>query len=191
MLRMFALFHLLITTSPLWAFETDYEIHVIAVEYPPFTSSKQPDGGLAFALLNDLTVNNKIEWKPLFLPPKRAYKTVESGDWCASFYPIFGENTFTKYKLGTDSESDFSTKFKRSGMNIANVETIESAINMVLLERVDIAMTDNISYSNLSFKDKEQLQFSESYLYETVVSIFINNRCDIPLLNLNMLNENR
>lgn len=221
MLRMVVLLQMLMIANPLFAFKNDNGVNVIAIEYPPFTTSSHPKGGIAFELLNDLTSNKKIKWKPLFLPPNRAYKILESGDWCASFYPISGQNKFTKYKLGkasiklglvrlskptpfiwssldelkgnvvvllrTDSKSKFSIKFKNSGMNIVYVETIQAAIKMVLAQRVDIAMIDNISYSNLKSTDKKQLQLSKSFLHETKISIFINDSCDIPLLNLEIL----
>lgn len=204
--------------SPLFASTSDNIVNVIAVEYPPFTTNNDPEGGVAFELLNDLTSNKKIKWEPFFLPPKRAYKTIESGDWCASFYPIFGENEFKKYELGKDtikiglvrlskpspftwlalddlkgsivallrtgSNSNFSKKFQNSGMSIVYVETIQAAINMVLLQRVDIAMIDNISYSKLKPTQKKQLQLSNSSLFETKISLYVNNNCDIPLLNL-------
>lgn len=202
----------------LFASERDNIINVIAVEYPPFTTSNHPEGGMAFELLNDLTSNEKITWKPFFLPPKRAYKTIETGDWCASFYPVFGQNEFTKYELGkesikiglvrlsksspfiwssldelkgnivfllrTGSNSKFAMKFKNSGMNIVYVENIQAAVDMVILKRGDIAMIDNISYAKLNSTQKEQLQLSDNLLFETKISIYINNNCDIPLLNL-------
>lgn len=204
--------------TPLLAFQSDNDVNVIAVEYPPFTTSNHPQGGLAFELLNDLTSDKKIKWKPFFLPPKRAYKTIESGDWCASFYPIVGQHEFKKYELGkdsikiglvrlsksspftwssldelkgnvvvllrTDSNSKFSRQFKNSGMSIVYVETIQAAIKMVLLQRGDIAMIDNISYAKLSSIQKRQLQLSNRSLYENKISIYINNTCNVPLLNL-------
>lgn len=204
--------------SPLFASTSDNIVNVIAVEYPPFTTINYPEGGVAFELLNDLSSNKKIKWKPFFLPPKRAYKTIESGDWCASFYPIFGENEFKKYELGkdtikiglvrlskpspftwsalddlkgsrvallrTDSNSKFSKKFQNSGMDIVYVETIQAAIKMVLHQRVDIAMIDNISYSKLNPTQKKQLQLSNNSVFETKISLYVNNNCDIPLLNL-------
>jgi len=62
---------------------------------------------------------------------------------------------------------------------------------MVLRQRVDIAMLDNVSYSNLKSTDKKQLQFSKSALHETKISIFINSSCNIPLLNLKVLNTKK
>jgi polar amino acid transport system substrate-binding protein len=81
-------------------FALDKNVDVIAVEYPPFTGRSEPEGGLAFQLLNDLTVDEQINWKPFFLPPKRAYNKIELGDWCASFYPVFSKTDFKQYELG-------------------------------------------------------------------------------------------
>lgn len=225
MLKMALLLLAIMTANSLFAFENDNGVNVIAVQYPPFTSSNHPAGGIAFELLKHLTANKKIKWKPLFLPPKRAAKTIEAGDWCASFYPVYGQHKFKQYQLGEDSIkiglvrlsnatpftwssldelkgkvvvllrtssiSEFLIQFKRSGVKVVYVETIEAAINMVLRQRVDIAMLDNVSYSNLKSTDKKQLQFSKSALHETKISIFINSSCNIPLLNLKVLNTKK
>ncbi len=197
------------------ASEDIQSIDVIAIEYPPFTTISQPNGGTAFEILNNISLDKKLKWHPIFLPPKRAYKVIESGDWCASFYPIFGQSKYTQYELNdkvikiglvrlsgekpftwsslselsgksvallrTGSNSDFEKRFKQAGLDIAYVETVQSAIQMVLLERVDTAMIDNISYSYLETKNKEKLQLSESSLIETKINIFINNKCNISL----------
>jgi polar amino acid transport system substrate-binding protein len=60
-------------------------VEVLAVEYPPFTSHREQDGGLAFQILR--SAYPQITFKPLFLPPKRAYTQIKSGNWCLSFYP--------------------------------------------------------------------------------------------------------
>jgi polar amino acid transport system substrate-binding protein len=209
--------------SPVWALKNDNIVDVIAVEYPPFTTNNNPDGGIAFKLLNDFTSNNKIIWNPLFLPPKRAYKTIKSGNWCASFYPVQGNNNFKKYELDkgtikigliqlakpspfiwssldelegksvamlrTGSKSRLSMRFQNSNMNIVYVETIQAAIMMVILGRTDMAMIDNISFSKIESKYKNQLQLSKKPIFETQISIYINNRCDIPKLNLKVSNN--
>lgn len=81
-------------------FALDKNVDVIAVEYPLFTGRSEPEVGLAFQLLNDLTVDEQINWKPFFLPPKRAYNKIELSDWCASFYPVFSKTNFKQYELG-------------------------------------------------------------------------------------------
>ena len=61
-------------------------VDVIAVEYPPFSSSDIPGGGLTFDLLRRQYAES-FSVKPLFLPPARAAKLIASNQWCASFYP--------------------------------------------------------------------------------------------------------
>lgn len=68
-------------------------IDVIAVDYPPFTSPSQQDSGIAFQLLRLQFPNAKF--KPLFVPPKRAYTIVTNDPWCASFYPVRTPNAKT------------------------------------------------------------------------------------------------
>lgn len=75
------------------------KVDVLAVEYPPFTTLNQPSGGISFELLYKATKDLGIEWQPYFVPPKRAYKMVDEGNWCASFYPIHGNNAFIRYNL--------------------------------------------------------------------------------------------
>ena len=58
---------------------------VLAVEYPPFTTSKMADGGLAFQVLRQAFPDYRF--KPMFVPPKRAYTMMQQGHWCLSFYP--------------------------------------------------------------------------------------------------------
>ena len=189
------------------------DIEVIAVEYPPFTTKDHPKGGISFELLHNLSLNEDYNWKPVFLPPKRAYKTLESGDWCASFYPAQKKSDYTIIKLGkggvniglarltesssftwsslkelkgstvvmmrTGPESKFLTLFKDAGMDVVFVETIQVAIMMVLLNRVDLAMIDNISYLNLSSEQRQNLQFSNTYLDSINLRLFINNDCNL------------
>ena len=216
------LFSLIITiiVMPVWAHDG---IEVIAIEYPPFTTTAISSSGIAFQLLNDLTASEGIEWNPLFLPPKRAYRTISSGNWCASFYPATDVDEYIQYALGvepikvglvreneswpfvwssldqlkgktvallrSDLNSLFVHQFKDANLNIIFVETVDIAMNMVLLGRVDIAISDNISYSNLPQKHRSQLQFSQSYLNKTKISIFVNKRCDIPLLDLDIIKQ--
>lgn len=190
-------------------------IEVIAVEYYPFTTNAIPSGGIAFELLNELSVNKKYRWKPKFLPPKRAYYKVESDDWCASFYPPHGGGNYTIYSIGDDvvhiglirltktssfswssltalsgkslamlrtgPDSDYLKRFKNAGMEIVFVETVQQAAMMVFLNRVDLAMIDNISYSYLSLEQKQKLQFSNTYLNSMKLRLFVNNKCNLSL----------
>lgn len=193
-------------------------IEVIAVEYYPFTTKAIPSGGIAFELLNELSANERYRWKPKLLPPKRAYYEVESGDWCASFYPPHGGENHTIHSLGDDvvhiglirltktspfswssltefsgkslamlrtgPESDYLNRFQNAGVEIVFVETVQQAAMMVFLNRVDLAMIDNISYSYLSLEQKQKLQFSNTYLNSMKLRLFVNNKCKLSLATL-------
>ncbi len=215
MLRLLVVLHFAFFTVCSVAADKAKVINVIAIEYPPFTSVSLPNSGIAFELLNSVKPNKNIQWQPLFLPPKRAYKNIESGDWCASFYPAFGNGEFDQYQLSeelikiglirrsqakpfswsslnefsgmsvallrTGTNSNFENSFKQAGLNIVYVETIKAAVQMVLFQRVDTAIMDNISYGNLAMKNKEKLQFSQNTIIETKINLSINRSCGISL----------
>ncbi len=64
-------------------------VEVLAVEYPPFTSSKVESNGVSFRLLKQrLETVDQFQIKPLFLPPARLQQKIKKGDWCLSFYPV-------------------------------------------------------------------------------------------------------
>lgn len=60
---------------------------VLAIDYPPFTSTELPDHGLSFAALVERSRGSNIAIEPSFLPPARVSKHIAEGRWCASFYP--------------------------------------------------------------------------------------------------------
>ena len=78
---------LLLRTRPIGAKTVD----VLALEYPPFTSSESKGNGIAFELLEKTLGQKGIKWRPTYAPPARAASIIEKGDWCASFYPIIDE----------------------------------------------------------------------------------------------------
>ena len=66
-------------------------VDVLAVEYPPFTSSESKANGIAFELLEKVLGQKGIKWRATYAPPARVASIIEKGDWCASFYPIIDE----------------------------------------------------------------------------------------------------
>ena len=63
-------------------------IDVLAIEYPPFTTSKESSDGIAFELLRKAALSDDITWRAVYAPPGRAAAIIRSGEWCASFYPV-------------------------------------------------------------------------------------------------------
>lgn len=196
------------------------QVEVIAIEYAPFTSAKLPHGGLAFEILSNNELTKQIQWKPLFLPPKRAGKMINEGRWCASFIPVLNKHArFIQYKLSdeqvklglirlardddfkwqtltdlqgktiailrTTDDSPFARQFIDAGLQVVFVESVELALRMVMLKRVDFAFADSqlIARTKLSKKERLSLQFSHSLLQTTPVSVFINADCNIKLPN--------
>ncbi len=62
-------------------------LHVLAIEYPPYTSAMAPNYGLAFAKLSQMLAGSDLQVQPRFYSPARAHREVREGHWCASFYP--------------------------------------------------------------------------------------------------------
>ncbi|MBT1064588.1 transporter substrate-binding domain-containing protein [Bowmanella sp. Y26] len=204
---------LLLTTS--WQLRAQYQsIEVLAVEYPPFTTITHPQGGLAFELLESAIPQR--QWKPLFVPPKRAYASIDSGHWCASFYPAnktsdyftvelsqqpikirlvrlsqtssFGWTQLSELAgkslalLRTGESSEFVQQFEDAEIPIVYVESVQAGLQMVLLNRVYMAMLDDISFAGLERDNKAKLQMSENTLLETPITLFVNKACldDLP-----------
>lgn len=211
------------TTSQLAHTKT---VDVVAIEYPPFTSAKTQSNGLAFELLNNVEHENVIQWRPLFVPPKRAAKLIAANEWCASFYPVRDQKEqFRQYKLSesivklgllrlrgtslfqwqdlnelrgksvallrTNEGSPFIHQFKSAGLSIVFVEKVHTALEMVLLERVDLAFADSelIARVQLPENEKNKLQFSKTVLLETPISIFINPSCGVKLPEALLINQ--
>ena len=55
---------------------------------------------------------------------------------------------------------------------------------MVLLNRVDMAMIDNISYTNITLEHKQKLQFSNTFLDSMNLRLFVNKECNLSLPSL-------
>lgn len=197
-------------------------IDVIAIEYPPFSTLGVESGGLSFELLSQNTDEN-YQWQPYFLPPKRAFANIKSGDWCASLYPTPMAKSFVQYQLSeqtvniglvrlkqqdsfewqdlkqlsgrtvailsTEGTSPFAIQFAQAGLTKAEVQTVKSGVQMVLLGRVDYAMLDDVSFNALETNNKARLEFSKTNLLSTKLSIFVNPECGIELPHLTVLDQ--
>lgn len=186
---------------------------VLAVEYPPFTSSRTGDGGLAFQILRQAFP--EYSFKPYMVPPKRAYQMMQNGQWCMSFYPsspgtashkivlsahqigigLIRSRQTAPFKWGNLDElaglnvallrsgegSAFVNKFNQAGLLITYTETIQQSIDLMLRKRVDIAMYDDYNYKQLPVALQQQIQFSETMLLQTPVTLFTNPDCHDPL----------
>ena len=89
--------------------------------------------------------------------------------------------------LSTNINSPFARQFTEANMTKAQVQTVQAGVQMVLLGRVDYAMLDDVSFSRLETKSKNELQFSESSLLTTKVSFFVNPECKVHLPHLPVL----
>ncbi|GGO64693.1 hypothetical protein [Bowmanella pacifica] len=198
-----------ILTSTTLAVAQHQTFEVLAVEYPPFTTPAHPKGGLAFELLEN--ANQDVTWKPLFVPPRRAYAIIDSGHWCASFYPSHKPQTHISIELSdqpikiglvrqkqpgkfswadlneftgksvallrTKDSSAFVQQFQQAGLRPVFVESVQAGLQMVLLNRVDMAMLDDTSFAALSQSDKAKLQISAKWLLETPITLYVNRAC--------------
>lgn len=213
---------LLVSALPLCAKTVD----VIAIEYPPFTSSEIEGNGVAFELLEKVLGEEGIVWRATYAPPARAASIIAKGDWCASFYPVAEEfdsvsvvlsksevtiglvrkkrlthekaNSPFKWKtlgslagssvalLRTRQNSPFAQQFFDAGIEVLFVESKEIGIKYVEEGFVDYAISDNISFSQ---QNNSNLEFSQSSVLTTPVTLFMNPACDWGNL-LNELNVN-
>ena len=78
---------------------------VIAVEYPPFLSTKMTNLGTSYHLLNQYAETHfKSDFEAIFVPPGRAQQMIRQGDWCMSFYPPAADNIKAKFvRLSEDN----------------------------------------------------------------------------------------
>jgi polar amino acid transport system substrate-binding protein len=64
------------------------KVNVIAMEYPPFTSSNMENFGSNFVLLKKYAKQHfNLTVQPFFLPPARAHLEIQRNNWCLSFFP--------------------------------------------------------------------------------------------------------
>lgn len=188
-------------------------VDVLAVEYPPFTSRAESNGGLAFSMLQ--AAYPDLSFKPLWVPPKRAYQMMQNNQWCMSFYPAPEGITAQKIQLSTNQvtiglirlrkpepfswhdlielqgntiavlrtgkNSKFARQFLDVGIQLIETETIQQAAELVLLQRVNIAIFDNFNFSHLPPETREKLQFSATYLLQMPISIYTNPNCQQQL----------
>ncbi|QIR15600.1 hypothetical protein [Shewanella aestuarii] len=78
-------------------------IDVIAVEFPPFTTTHEPDNGINFVQLRDYFKEQyQLTIQPQILPSARAQQTIAEGDWCLSFYPPADPKAYSFIKLSPE-----------------------------------------------------------------------------------------
>ncbi|GGA94547.1 transporter substrate-binding domain-containing protein [Agarivorans gilvus] len=113
---------------------------VLAIEYPPFTTEEHPDGGLLMAELTAKTAPYALLPKPIFMPLVRVQRTLQEGDWCASFAPPLGfENypsvatslerlTFHLYRVKQKAPFQWQTFSELKGREVALIRSMEGTI---------------------------------------------------------------
>lgn len=74
------------------------QVKLITVEYPPYISEHVDGYGDVFKLISEYAAENLIvDISPNFLPPARAQKMIEDGNWCLSTYSIRLKGTDAKF----------------------------------------------------------------------------------------------
>ena len=97
-MKKFFLLILIFVTFSSCAFDDGGAIDIIAVDYPPYTIPSLTNNGIAFSLLNNYAKKYfKAPIEPLFLPPARARRLINDGDWCVSFYPPDKTNKLSRF----------------------------------------------------------------------------------------------
>ncbi|MCK6263693.1 hypothetical protein KP803_10455 [Vibrio sp. ZSDE26] len=73
-------------------------INVLAVEFPPYTTSKLKSDGIAFEKLRSHPAMSDVDVHASFLPPTRIGKQLLERGWCLSFYPPRDKSAPDYYK---------------------------------------------------------------------------------------------
>lgn len=101
------------------------KIEVVSVEYPPYASKHLEGYGSVFRLMSEYASENLlVDLLPSFVPPARADKMMEDGDWCLSIYP--------------PKKGDTSARF------------VSLSSDTVKLKLIRLAQRDNFEWSQLS-----------------------------------------
>ncbi len=101
-------------------------LSVLAVEYPPFTTSNVTDRGINFRLFSK-AVGHRFTIKPVFVPPARAEQVLRSSPWCVSFYPPKGmDDSVTFIPL---SEQRVELAFYRATSSSERVSSLHQLAN--------------------------------------------------------------
>ena len=101
-------------------------LSVLAVEYPPFTTSNVTDRGINFRLFSK-AVGHRFTIKPVFVPPARAEQVLRSSPWCVSFYPPKGmDDSVTFIPL---SEQRVELAFYRAASSSERVSSLHQLAN--------------------------------------------------------------
>jgi polar amino acid transport system substrate-binding protein len=158
-------------------------VKVIAVEYPPFSTTESETFGIVFDHLKPYAETHfKAPYEPYFLPPARAQLVIEQGDWCVSFYPPHKTNENAKFvplspehvKLGL-YRLEQATRFNYESLS-------ELSGSVAMLGRVDYAFGDSSTLKTYAHIDNiNKLQFSEIPIYEARIGFFYNTDCEAAL----------
>lgn len=119
-----------------------FAVDVHAIEFPPYTSETMKDYGVAFNALSKHLLESGIEITPKILPPARAAKELEEGNWCLSFYPPYNKQ-FTQQvflneypvHLGLFADENYSWQelSELSNMRIAILRSYTGKSELIML----------------------------------------------------------
>jgi polar amino acid transport system substrate-binding protein len=139
-----------------------------------------------------LRVINANEWCASFYPPPI---TLDYSTYILDEHPIqlglirkkqlhifawASLNELKPFNIGllrSDKHSKFVKLFTDAGINVVFLESVDKGIRMVLADRIDYAILDNITFESLNSALKSKLQLSTTHILEIPISIYINNQC--------------
>lgn len=90
----------LLLLASLSAWSAEKNAAVIAIEYPPFVSQAEPNGGISTGLLKEKLERAGWSYAISFYSPLRAHHETEQQDWLLSFYPPSGDINASAILLG-------------------------------------------------------------------------------------------
>ncbi|PKG82112.1 hypothetical protein CXF85_14515 [Colwellia sp. 75C3] len=148
-------------------------VDVIAVDYPPYTSSKLTGDGSSFILLSKYAQSNfSVSLTPFFLPPARANRVIKDGYWCLSFYPPREGNKVARFVSLSDNvvSMGFYRLRKKEGFHWTELKELKGKIVALLRPDVIGKMHQNILDAGL------QMVYVESI--EQGLQLVLKNRVD-------------
>lgn len=175
------LFCVILSTSSL----AQESVDVLAVEFPPYTTSSMSGHGIAFEKLRSHPAMTGVDVNAQFSPPTRLGKRILLGDWCLSFYPPRDKNNPTLkkwilsneeirlgfYRLNQQGEFKWDNLSELDGKSIALLSSYskKGLSGLLYSNGLDVHEVNSLEQGfDLLVKSRVDLVFSDRYSGEFI-----------------------
>ncbi|MGF1719563.1 hypothetical protein L4D20_05895 [Vibrio kyushuensis] len=155
-------------------------VEVLAIEFPPYTTSKLETDGIAFEKLRAHPAMSEIEVTAKFTPPTRIGKRLLLRDWCMSFYPPRDQKggQFKKweiskeevklgfYRVKQDGEFTWGSLSELKGHSVGLLSSYskKGLSGLMYANALDVYAIDSLEQGfDLLVKNRIDLVFSDKY----------------------------